>query len=64
MHGYEESAETLPERLNAMFAFAIYDAPRRRLFLARDRFGEKPPTTRSCRACLLFQANVCAMPAS
>jgi asparagine synthase (glutamine-hydrolysing) len=42
VHGYEEWGDTLPDRLNGMFAFAIYDRRQRRLFLARDRFGEKP----------------------
>ena len=40
IHGYREWGESLPKRLNGMFAFAIFDRVGRRLFLARDRFGE------------------------
>jgi asparagine synthase (glutamine-hydrolysing) len=42
VHGYREWGERLSERLNGMFAFAIIDCRKRRLFLVRDRFGEKP----------------------
>ncbi len=42
VHGYEAWGRGLPARLNGMFAFAIYDLRAGRLFLARDRFGEKP----------------------
>lgn len=42
LHAYEEFGPACVERLEGMFAFAIYDAKRRELFAARDRLGKKP----------------------
>lgn len=42
IHAYEEWGDDCVERLRGIFAFGIWDGPRRRMLLARDRLGVKP----------------------
>ncbi|KDC56809.1 hypothetical protein [Bordetella bronchiseptica] len=42
LRAYEKWGERCVDRLEGMFAFAIWDAKRGEMFVARDRFGIKP----------------------
>jgi asparagine synthase (glutamine-hydrolysing) len=64
VHAYEQWGDACVHRFRGMFAFALWDAPRRRLLLVRDRLGIKPLYW--CRAgdALLFGSEIKALLAS
>ncbi len=41
-HLYDEYGEGMVDHLNGMYAFSLWDTRRKKLIIARDRFGEKP----------------------
>lgn len=42
LHAFSQWAENCVERLNGIFAFAVWEQKKRKLFVARDRIGVKP----------------------
>ena len=61
VHGYEEWGDAFVERLRGMFAVALWDKRRRRLLLARDRFGIKPLYYRHAGGDFSFASELKAM---
>ena len=62
VHLYEEHGEGFAQRLRGMFAVAIWDSRRRRLVVARDRFGIKPLYYRDESGELMFASELRAFP--
>ncbi len=61
VHAYEEWGEDCVTRLQGMFSFAIWDRPRRRLFVARDRLGVKPLYFARARGALVCASEIKAL---
>jgi asparagine synthase (glutamine-hydrolysing) len=61
-HGYEEWGLGFAGRLRGMFAAALWDSRRRRLVLARDRYGIKPLYYRADTGGLEFASELRALP--
>jgi asparagine synthase (glutamine-hydrolysing) len=64
VHAYEQWGEACVHRFRGMFAFAIWDAPKRRLLLVRDRLGVKPLYWTRAHGALLFGSEIKAILAS
>ena len=58
VHLYEQYGRDCVNYLRGMFAFAIWDRPKRKLFIARDRLGIKPLYYRYSNGLLLFGSEI------
>lgn len=58
IHGYEEYGEKIFDHLRGMFAFAIWDEKKKRLFAARDFFGIKPFYYAMIDGCFVFASEI------
>ena len=58
IHAYAQWGEECVERFNGIFAFAVWETKRKRLFLARDRIGVKPLFYKCHEDGLLFASEI------
>jgi asparagine synthase (glutamine-hydrolysing) len=61
VHLYEEYGDRLVQKLRGMYGFAIWDEPRRRLVIGRDRLGIKPVYLHHSPDRLLFASEIKAL---
>ncbi|MCA1663664.1 MAG: asparagine synthase (glutamine-hydrolyzing) [Myxococcales bacterium] len=61
LHAYRQWGEACVAELDGMFAFALWDTRRRRLLLARDRFGKKPLYFLSEGSRIIFASTLTAL---
>jgi asparagine synthase (glutamine-hydrolysing) len=61
VHAYEQWGRDCVHHLRGMFAFAIWDEREQRLFLARDRMGQKPLVYRLAQGRLVFASELKAL---
>ncbi|MBS0614014.1 MAG: asparagine synthase (glutamine-hydrolyzing) [Proteobacteria bacterium] len=61
LNAYAAWGEQCVSRFRGMFAFAIWDAPRNRVFIARDRFGKKPLFFHERDGLILFASEIKAV---
>ena len=64
LHGYVAWGPEVLHRLNGAWAVAIWDEPRKRLFLARDRLGIRPLVYAETKDGLVFASEITALLAS